>query len=179
MDKIQAIFLDRDGTIGGNDGVVLPNDFKLYDSAVESISILKQHNIPIYSFTNQQCIARGECKEEAFRDELHDFGFDRVYICPHGHWEGCDCRKPNVGMLEAAKKENGLDLTRCVVVGDRWSDMLAAARVGAIKILVRTGAWEEAYGRFRHKWADYEADYIASDILDAVKWLERQGYLGS
>lgn len=179
MDKIQAIFLDRDGTIGGDGGVKLPKDFKVYDCTEEAIRLLKQHSIPIYAFTNQQCIARGECEEETFRDELHEFGFDRVYICPHGHWEGCKCRKPNVGMLEAAKVENGLDLTRCVVVGDRWSDMLAAARVGAIKILVRTGAWEEALGKYRHKWADHEADYIAEDILDAVKWLDREGYLGT
>jgi histidinol-phosphate phosphatase family protein len=174
MDKIQAIFLDRDVTIGEDNG----DGFKLYDGTEKAIGILKQYEVLIYAFTNQPGKARGECKEQPFRDEFKTFGFDGSYICPHGHWEGCECRKPNTGMLEKAKKEHGLDLVRCVVVGDRWSDMFAAARVGATKILVKSGAWEEAYGRFRHKWSDYEADYIADDILDAVKWLDKEGYLG-
>jgi hypothetical protein len=58
-----------------------------------------------------------------FEKELTSFGFDKVYICPHQHNEGCSCRKPAIGMLIQAAKENNLDLKQCVVIGDRWTDL--------------------------------------------------------
>ncbi|WP_264740053.1 hypothetical protein [Cytobacillus firmus] len=37
---LQAVFLDRDGTIGGNDRVIYPGDFKLFSNFAESIQQL-------------------------------------------------------------------------------------------------------------------------------------------
>jgi ribonucleotide monophosphatase NagD (HAD superfamily) len=49
----------------------------------------------------------------------------------------------------------------------------AASKVGTEKILVRTGAGEEALGKYRYKWSNVEPDYIADHFLDAVKWILR------
>jgi len=34
-------------------------------------------------------------------------------------------------------KEQGFDLSRCIVIGDRWSDMMAAQKINMGKILVK------------------------------------------
>ncbi|WP_353625951.1 HAD hydrolase-like protein [Bacillus sp. JCM 19041] len=72
-----------------------------------------------------------------------------------------------------------LDLTKTAVIGDVGAtDMLAADKVGAMKILVRTGWGEKSLGSFRHTWKDIVPDYIARDLLDAVKWIQKiaRGY---
>ena len=173
---VRAIFIDRDGTIGGTDRVVYPGDFQLFPFVEDSISKLKKLGTPIFSFTNQPGIARGEATRENFERELKDFGFDKVYLCPHQHNEGCSCRKPSTGMLIQAAKENKLNLKECVVIGDRWTDMLAAQEVGCIKVLVKTGAGEEAFNKYKiqdyyGKYAEVSPEYIASDFQEAVDWV--------
>lgn len=58
-------------------------------------------------------------------------------------------------MLIKAANEHGLDLTRCTVIGDVGStDMLAAAAVGAVKVLVMTGWGNASMDTHRYKWYD-------------------------
>lgn len=176
MKYIQAVFIDRDGTIGGDDKVIYPGDFRLFPNVSETIQQLKKAGILICSFTNQPGISMGQATISSFEKELKNFGFDQVYLCPHQHNEGCECRKPSPGMLEKAEKENNLDLRNCVVIGDRWTDLLAADEVGCKKILVKTGYGKATYekysnNRFFGRWGDINPDFIAQDINEAVTWL--------
>jgi len=91
--KIEAVFLDRDGTIGGDDTIHYPGSFELYPNSQEIINYLKTMGIKILSFTNQPGIAKGKATIQEFIDELLGFGFDEVFICPHSHTEGCKCEK--------------------------------------------------------------------------------------
>lgn len=80
-------------------------------------------------------------------------------------------------MLIQAASEYNLDLHRCVVIGDRWTDLIAANEVGAIKILVRTGAGEKELVKYNNneffgKWVEVYPDYIAKDLEDAINWIE-------
>jgi histidinol-phosphate phosphatase family protein len=174
--SIQAVFLDRDGTIGGSDQVIYPGEFELFANVAESLQLLKKSGILICSFSNQPGISKGESTIQHFETELNNFGFDKIYLCPHQHTEGCLCRKPSPAMLELAAKDNNLDLSRCVVIGDRWTDLLAADEVGCKKILVKTGSGKETYDKFRNneffgRWAEVKPDFVAEDINEAVKWL--------
>lgn len=174
--KIQAVFIDRDGTIGSSDEVIYPGDFELFPLTTNSLEILKLAEIAIFSFTNQPGISRGEARLKDFQDEMTSFGFDQVYICPHQHDEGCACRKPSPGMLIQAAHDNNLELKNCAVIGDRWTDMIAAHRAGCMKILVRSGTGEKDLAKYRSneffgEWLEAVPDYIAADLLDAVKWL--------
>ncbi len=178
-EKVQAVFIDRDGTIGGTEDVVYPGEFELFPFAKEAINILKERGVKIFSFTNQPGVSRGEASIEAFVKELSTFGFDEVFICPHGENEKCNCRKPRTGLLERAAIKNNLNLHQCVVIGDRWSDMLSAATVGSIKILVLTGAGNDDVLKYRGKWNEYKPDYIAENILEAVNWLIQEDYISS
>lgn len=75
-------------------------------------------------------------------------------------------------MLQEAAEKHGLDLTNVAFIGDVGStDMLAAHAVGAKKILVLTGWGKGSLTQYRHSWAEVEPDYIAENLLEAVKWL--------
>ncbi len=174
MRTLQAVFIDRDGTLGGTGHFIHPDAFRLYPSATEAISLLKRSGLKLFALTNQHRIARGEATVAQFQAEFATHGLDGSYICPHRPEDGCDCRKPLPGLLHQAAREHGLDLTRCAVVGDVGAtDMLAAAAVGAVKVLVRTGWGEGSLGAHRAAWAAVEPDYIADDLLDAARWLIR------
>jgi len=141
--NIDAVFIDRDGTIGGTGHFIHPNHFELFPNAQLAIDLLKMHRIKVFAFTNQYRISRGEATSKDFEAQFKEYGFDDSYICPHEVHDHCDCRKPEAGMLLRASTEYQLDLSRCVVIGDVGdTDMLAAHYVGAMKILVRTG-WGE------------------------------------
>ncbi|TLS50136.1 HAD-IIIA family hydrolase [Paenibacillus antri] len=170
--NFQAVFIDRDGTIGGTGHFIHPQDFSLFEGAQEAINELKAAGIKVFAFTNQHRISKGQATLEDFRIQFKEYGFDDSFICPHGSQENCECKKPNPGMLYEAVKKHGLDLSRCVVVGDVGeTDMLAAHAVGAIKILVRTGWGEGSLTEFRRNWEETVPDYVANNINDAVKWL--------
>ncbi len=61
-----------------------------------------------FSFTNQPGIADGIATVADFVQELEGFGFDDIYVCPHKHGDGCECRKPSTGMLLKAAKNMDL-----------------------------------------------------------------------
>jgi histidinol-phosphate phosphatase family protein len=172
LTKLQAVFVDRDGTIGGTGHFIHPRDFVLYDGAQEAINNLREAGLKVFSFTNQHRISKGEATVEEFKSQFDTYGFDDSFICPHGSDERCECRKPRPGMLFAAAKKYGLDLSKCVVIGDVGdTDMLAAHSAGTMKVLVRTGWGEGSLYDYRHKWKETEPDFIARDITEAVNWI--------
>jgi histidinol phosphatase-like enzyme len=50
---IPAIFIDRDGTIGGSDEVIHPGDFALFPFTSRAIDRLKKQGLRLFGFTNQ------------------------------------------------------------------------------------------------------------------------------
>lgn len=168
--NVQAVFMDRDGTIGGTGHFIHPNEFQLYPNAQEAINLLKSAGIKVFAITNQYRISRGEATIQEFTEQFYDYGFNQSYICPHE--QECSCRKPKPGMLLEAAEQHDLDLTKCIVIGDVGdTDMLAAHAVGAKKIIVRTGWGEASLTKYRNNWIEATPDYIAKDILDAVNWI--------
>lgn len=169
---IEAIFFDRDGTLGGTGTFVHPKDFSLYDETIKALALLEAYEVLKFGFTNQHRIATGEVTLEAIKTEFSNMGFDHVYVCPHDLLnDNCDCKKPKVGLLKKAEKDYGLNLKQCVVIGDIGTDMIAADRVGAIKIIVKTGLGNSSLTTYRELWADVSPDYVAEHILDGVQWL--------
>lgn len=169
-DGLQAVFLDRDGTIGGSDIVEYPGEFELFSYTPAVIEQLKGDGLHIFSFTNQPGISRSEATEADFVSELKAFGFDAVYLCPHHHKEGCLCRKPATGMLEKAAKEYSLDLAKCAVFGDRWTDILAAKSAGCIAVLVLTGSGKTSYEQ-NQQTSIVQPDFVAENLKAGVDWL--------
>jgi len=174
--RIEAVFLDRDGTIGGDGHFIHPDEFEPFENFYNDIDKLKEKGIKIFSFTNQHRISKGKVKIEDFKREFQSYGFTDTYICPHEMNSNCQCQKPKPGMLLQAAKEYGLNLSNCIVIGDVGTDMIAANSVGAIKILVKTGWGKSSLGEYRYLWEDIEPNYIAEDISDALTWLINKYY---
>jgi histidinol-phosphate phosphatase family protein len=174
MKDLQAIFIDRDGTMGGTGHFCHPKEFTVFPFTVEAIALLKDMGLHVFAFTNQHRISQGMATVEDFVEEFSGYGINHVYVCPHSLEEDCVCKKPNPGMLVNASREHGLDLSRCVVIGDvGGTDMLAAHKVGALKILVKTGWGLNSLTTYRDTWVETEPDYIANDLYDAVMWIKK------
>ena len=69
----------------------------------------------------------------------HGGRVDAFFFCPHRPEQGCDCRKPAPGLLEALAARLGIQLPGVPFIGDRASDVEAALAAGAKPMLVRTG----------------------------------------
>jgi histidinol phosphatase-like enzyme len=72
--------------------------------------------------------------------------------------------------------DNDLDLRKCVVIGDRWSDLVAAKEAGCTKILVKTGAGEKDLAKYQQgqyfgNYKESYPDFIAESFRDAVVWI--------
>ncbi|MBM6617795.1 D-glycero-alpha-D-manno-heptose-1,7-bisphosphate 7-phosphatase [Bacillus suaedaesalsae] len=178
---MKAVFLDRDGTIGGTGGGVHPFEFLMYEFSARSIRQLNELGIKVFLFTNQTRVGRGYFTEEELlqgfemmKDELakHAAYLDDIFYCPHKPEDGCECQKPNIGLLLKAQEKYNLNLSKCYVVGDTGSsDMIAANLAGTKKVLVKTGWGEHSLTTHRDKWKDVEPDHIAVDLVEAVKWI--------
>lgn len=174
LKKPQAVFLDRNGTINYDYGYVgKPEDFHLLEGVGEAIKIFNEMNIKVIVVSNQSGVARGfytkedvERVNEKMRKELSRFGawIDGIYYCPHHPEDGCECRKPKSGLFKKAAEDFSLALNKCVVIGDKLSDIEVARNIGALPILVLTGHGEEE----RKKIKD-ESILIVSSLLEAAK----------
>jgi len=78
-------------------------------------------------------------------------------------------------MFLTAARELNIDLTSSYMIGDRFWDIEAAKKVGAKGILVKTGYGKDLLQDDGPNAPSSEAtpDFIAADILDAVKWILR------
>lgn len=140
--KKKAVFLDRDGVINVDHGYIYTSkDFDFVSGIFELLSFFKSRGYLLLVVTNQSGIARGYYSIEDFL-KLTDFmqesiekrvGFklDKVYFCPH--FEGCECRKPKIGMFKEACMDFDIDLENSIMIGDKESDMQAAQNAGVGK----------------------------------------------
>lgn len=179
-DLRKAVFLDLQGTLGG-DGLGDIMNFQFFPCSIEAIRLLNKHNILAIVVTNQSRISRGyltisdfnnrveDLKRELSKEETH---IDAVYCCPHGREDICACKKPLAGMLVQAKKELNINLEGSYVIGDMgMSDMVMAKTVGAKGILVLTGVGEDSLTTYKHTWSNIDTDFVAENVLEAVKWI--------
>lgn len=143
------IFLDRDGTINKEkDYLYRIEDFEFEDGCVEGLRLLQDKGYGLVVITNQSGIARGYYTlEDANRlhaymtEQLKEAGvaLERVYLCPHGPDDHCECRKPKIGLYRQAMEELQIDMARSYMVGDRVRDIEPAQHFGSRYALVQTG----------------------------------------
>jgi D-glycero-D-manno-heptose 1,7-bisphosphate phosphatase len=154
----------------------------MFPFVAAAIRRLNEARLPVIVITNQSGVGRGYFPESLVRtvhqlmtQQLADAGagIEGVYYCPHTSADGCDCRKPKLGMLERAAREHALDLRRSFVVGDRYLDSDLAHRAGARGILVRTGYGEGELAWHAAQWPR-QPDFVAEDLTGATEWILRQ-----
>ena len=186
----RAIFLDRDGTINRENGLVYREEqFELEPRAAEAIREINGSGYLAIVITNQPVVARGLCGIEdvelIHRKMQTLLGREGAYLddiryCPHHPDRGypeedpaykipCRCRKPDTGLIGACAERYNIDLARSWMVGDTTMDVQTGKNAGTGTVLVRTGV----AGRD----GKYEAvpDMECADLLEAVREILKRG----
>lgn len=152
----RAVFLDRDGVVNVDTGYVsTTEDFEFIDGIFDACRDFQIRGYKLIVITNQSGIARGYFSPEKFEnlcrwmsDQFLKNGvtINAIYHCPHHPKEGfypfvrkCDCRKPAPGMFLRAIEEHNINPIQSIMIGDKESDMEAAANAGiGCKILLKS-----------------------------------------
>ena len=179
----KACFLDRDGTlIEERNYLADPALVALAPGVPEALRLLRDAGYLLIVVSNQSGIARGYFTAEQLKaveqrvGELlaeHGLSLDANYYCFH-HEKGiipeyarpCDCRKPKPGLLLQAVRDFSLDPARCMMIGDKVSDLQAGQAAGCRALaLVRSGHGTE------QDLSGFPGAVDAPDILSAVQTL--------
>ena len=149
-----AVFFDRDGVINADHGYVGdPSRFALLPAAAAGVRAVNAAGWLAFLVTNQSGVARGYYTEAdvaalhrhmAGLLEREGARFDDIRHCPHlpdapvaAFRRDCDCRKPRPGMILDLMARWRVDPARSVMVGDKASDVAAAAAAGIRGVLYR------------------------------------------
>lgn len=134
---MKAIFLDRDGVLCEDTNYITSFEkLHIFEYAKEAVSLMKSKKYKVIVITNQSAVARG-MMSEALLQEINKYliqetGVDAVYYCPHLPPEdkeikpyriACNCRKPQIGLIQEAMKDFEIDISQSFMVGDRLSDI--------------------------------------------------------
>ncbi len=171
--KKPAVFIDRDGTlIEEVNFLSRVENLDIFPFTPKAIGLLKERGFLIIVVTNQSGIGRN-IYDEAAMHSIHDRiqkdlgdSIDAFYFCPHLPCDGCECRKPELGMIEAAQRDFDIDMANSWMIGDKKIDVETGFNAGIRTAMVRTG-----YGGEHVKELDRLPDIIAVDLLNAVELL--------
>lgn len=172
-----ALFLDRDGVVIANrDYLSDPDQVELIAGVAETMKAASSAGYLLIGVSNQSGLGRNLFTEPELArvmTRLDDIlaengtGFDGFYFCPHAPEDHCDCRKPNTGLLEEARKTCQWDASRSWVVGDNASDVRLAVAGEMGGVLVRTGHGPAYEDEVRSLAADDPRILIADDLPTA------------
>lgn len=146
----KAIFLDRDGVLCEDTNYVTSFDkLHIFKFSKNAVKLMHEKGYFVIVISNQSAIARGMMTEKDLI-QINEYlkektGVDKIYYCPHlppdeeeklPYRIYCHCRKPDIGMIEAAEKEFNIDLKESYMVGDRKTDVLAGKKAGLTTVYV-------------------------------------------
>ena len=175
----QAIFVDRDGVINEDreDYIKSWEEFRFIKGVRQALKKIHRAGIPMVVITNQSVIGRGLVTEGGL-SEIHDRmcqavqksggRITKIYYCPHHPDDRCRCRKPRIGLLKKAAQELGLDLKKCLFVGDALKDIQAGNRAGCGTLLVQTGQGKESLIKILAGKTRIKPDWVCEDLPSAV-----------
>lgn len=181
-----AVFIDRDGVINKEvDNLKTWKEFELIPLAAKGIKRINGSTYLAVVVTNQPVIAKGFTSENEII-KMHNYMetmlgregcyVDKIYFCPHhpdSGFEGerkelkirCACRKPDIGMIQAAVNDLNIDLSKSFMIGDRTVDVMTGINAGLKTIIVNTG-YQGRDGVYQ-----CEPDFIFSDLDEAAEFI--------
>jgi D-glycero-D-manno-heptose 1,7-bisphosphate phosphatase len=173
MSKRAAVFLDRDGVLNAalvSAGVPepprRPEDLELLPGVEQACAQLADAGLVLIVVTNQPDIARGlvdrNVVDNLNKRLLDSVALRDVIVCPHDDGDACACRKPKPGMLLEGASKWGIDLSRSVMVGDRWRDIEAGRAAGTRTVFIDRGYDEPA---------PEHPDLTVNELHESVPWI--------
>lgn len=177
----RVVFLDRDGVINKDlpDYIKSWEEFEFLPGSIEAIRLLNSKGFATIIITNQSAINRNMISKQGL-EHIHALmkkaiksgggEIKDIFFCPHTPEEGCDCRKPEPGLIYQAQKKYQIDLPASIMVGDNAKDIECARRAGCgLSVLVKSENFSNAE-RFLSERKIFP-DYVALDLYDAVSWI--------
>lgn len=147
------IILDRDGVINEDSDAYIKSlaEWRPLPGSIDALARLSRAGHHLAVATNQSGLGRGLFGQDAL-DAMHaelnalvqaaGGRLEGIFYCPHTPEDGCDCRKPLPGLLDAIGSELGWPLQNSLMVGDSLRDLEAGLARGCRPVLVRTGKGE-------------------------------------
>lgn len=144
------IILDRDGVINedSDDYIRSLDEWHPIPGSINAIAELSMSGFDVVIATNQSGLSRGFFTLDTL-EEIHaqlrllteqaGGTIAGIFYCPHLPTEGCRCRKPGIGLLQAIELELGVTVAGAVFIGDSLKDLQAAQAAQCHPILVQTG----------------------------------------
>jgi D-glycero-D-manno-heptose 1,7-bisphosphate phosphatase len=179
--RCKVVFTDRDGVINRNspEYIKRPEEFEFLPGSLQALRRLTEYGFDIIVITNQSALSRGFMDLEAL-EEIHRRMVTAVeaeagrildiFVCPHLPGDGCGCRKPEPGLLQAARRKHQVDFASAVMIGDSVTDIECALNAGVrTTVMVRTGNGAEAERELAGR--GFFPDFIADDLNQAVEWI--------
>lgn len=172
----KAVFIDRDGTIVKESGYITDiASLELLPNAAQAINEFHSLGFLVILVTNQSAVGRGyitAAKLDKIHKRLRELLWksrsylDAIYVCPHHPDEGCECRKPNPGLVRKAMRDHEIDSSKSYLIGDQRADIELGRREGIRNILVLSGHGEETL-------REISPDYVVEDILEACRLIAK------
>ena len=179
--NLEAVFLDRDGTLIREEHYLNdPEKVSILPGVIDALTVLKNLGIPLFVITNQSGIGRSyisidqyEAVHRRFIKVLNRSGIiiQDTFYCPYHPEKGIgkyrqdsEDRKPKPGMILKACSKYQINPQNTVMIGDKSADVFAGQRAGGKGVLVLTGYGEES----RKELSGFLVDYIGEDLLDIV-----------
>jgi len=169
----KVVVLDRDGTIVVDRHYLAdPDGLEFEPGAKRGLRSMVDMGYRLVVVTNQSGIARGyftadqlEKIHARMRQMLNAEGVQiaGIYACPHEPSDGCECRKPGLGLMRQAAEELQFDMSQSVVIGDRDSDIEMGRRAKALTMLIGSDPKIPSCGN--------GPDYVIKDLTEAAKIL--------
>lgn len=165
-----ALLFDRDDTLIVDIPYLAdPAAVRPVPGAVDALRILRAAGIRLGVVSNQSGIAKGLITPgqlAAVNRRVEELlgPFASWQICAHDEGDGCACRKPEPAMVRRAAAELGVEVGRCVLIGDTGADVAAALSAGARAILVPTARTRPEEVRRARAQAQ-----VAGDLTEAVR----------
>jgi D-glycero-D-manno-heptose 1,7-bisphosphate phosphatase len=170
------VFLDRDGVVNAalvRDGRPYPPvtvaEVEVLPGVARAVERFSAAGLTTVVVTNQPDIARGTVSSslvDSINEHIRECtGIEHFIVCPHDDADGCACRKPRPGMIIESARRLSIDLSRSVMVGDRWRDVEAGTSAGVPVVWIDRG-YDEC--------ARLGATLVVRELDDAVDWILRR-----
>jgi len=156
--SVPILFIDRDGTLieePPDHQVDSLDKIRFMPGVFAALAQLQRRGFRLAMITNQDGLGTPSFPRPAF-EESHKFilaafesqgiTFDAVFICPHFPADGCECRKPRIGLVRDYLRDADVDLANSAVIGDRDTDLELARNlnVRGLRVL-RNGTDAESW----------------------------------
>lgn len=147
---MSLVLLDRDGVINEDSDhyICSADEWQPIAGSIDAIARLSRAGFSVAVCTNQSGLARGYFQApdlEAMHHKLCALVAQAggriagIYYCPHLPDAGCDCRKPQPGLIDQAVSALGLSAEGAPFVGDSLQDLQAGEARQCVPVLVKTG----------------------------------------